>query len=129
MSVLLFSYGTLLPQHAPREITALVAKLKPVGQGSVRGVLFDFGRYPGAVLDLSSGKKIFGTVFKLPADPGFLDELDKYEGFSPAHPSSSLFIRKRWRVTLTDGRVLRCWIYEYNRRPGSARMVASGRWG
>ena len=129
MSDFLFSYGTLLPEHAPAEIAAGVAKLRPHGKGSVSGVLFDFGDYPGALLDDLSNKRIFGTVFRLPKDPTLLDELDRYEGFDPASPGASLFVRKRCRATLSNGRIVDCWIYEYNGKPGTTQqVVASGRY-
>lgn len=124
----LFSYGTLLPEHAPTEIKALVAKLHSYGEGFVRGVLFDFGEYPGVVLDDTSATQVSGTISRLPEDPNFLNELDRYEGFTPSSPGASLFVRKRHPVVLSDGSVLDCWIYEYNRKPGSAPIVASGRY-
>jgi gamma-glutamylcyclotransferase (GGCT)/AIG2-like uncharacterized protein YtfP len=124
----LFSYGTLLPEHAPEEIRVAVAKLRPYARGSVRGVLFDFGEYPGAVIDESSRRKVFGTVFRLPRSGDFLEELDKYEGFNPAVPGGSLFVRKLHPVELSSGRLINCWVYEYNGKRGSAPVVASGRY-
>ena len=125
----LFAYGTLQPDHTPGEIAHAVGKLEPVGKGSVRGVLYDLGEYPGAVLRPSSRKKIFGTVFRLSGDPNVLRELDEYEGFDPKAPEASLFVRSLHPVTLTRGETLRCWVYEYNKEPGAGRVVATGRFG
>jgi gamma-glutamylcyclotransferase (GGCT)/AIG2-like uncharacterized protein YtfP len=108
MSEYLFLYGTLLPEHAPREVVAVVSKLRPVGEGTVAGILYDLGDYPGAVLDPMSGKKIFGTVFRLPIDPNILDEFDRYEGFNPSAPDMSLFIRRCCPVRLSTGCILNC---------------------
>jgi len=124
----LFSYGTLLPEHAPAEISAAVSKLRPLGKGTVSGVLYDLGDYPGAVLNSSSDKKIFGTVFRLPDDATVLNELDRYEGFRPSAPSASLFLRKRHPVRLSSGRILNCWIYEYNGKRTAAPVVPNGRY-
>ena len=121
----LFSYGTLLPGFAPKEIAATVRNLRPVGRGRVHGRLYDLGEYPGAILS-SSGPIILGQVFELPDDPEILKQLDEYEGFDPAHPEGSLFVRKKCPVTLQGGRRVKCWVYGYNRHPGSAPGLASG---
>src|SRR5579871_961031 len=72
----LFAYGTLQPGLAPPEIAPLVARLEPLGPGSIPGLLYDLGEYPGAILDPASPRTIWGTVFKLPADPTLLVQLD-----------------------------------------------------
>ncbi len=118
----LFSYGTLLPSLAPPEIKPTVRRLRRVGRGFVRGHLFDLGEYPGAVLN-RTGSQIAGQIFELPDDPEVLDRLDKYEGFDPSDPKSSLFVRKRRYVQLQDGRKFFCWIYSYNRPVEAARRL------
>jgi gamma-glutamylcyclotransferase (GGCT)/AIG2-like uncharacterized protein YtfP len=97
-------------------------RLRRVGQGFVRGRLYDLGEYPGAVLT-RNGPLIRGLVFELPDDPGVLQRLDKYEEFDRSHPKGSLFVRKRSLVTLQDGRKIFCCIYAYNRPIGSAPSV------
>ena len=69
---------------------------------------------------------IKGKVFELPEDQQVLSSIDTYEGFDPDHPQSSLFVRKRWPVTLADGSRMMCWIYTYNRNPADAQLIASG---
>src|SRR5271157_3862574 len=128
MSDYLFSYGTLLPEHAPPAIADTIAKLCPLGEGTVGGILYDLGDYPGAVLDSATDKRICGTVFQLPNDANVLPELDQYEGFYPSAPSASLFLRKRHPVRLSDGRILNCWIYEYNGKRTAAPVVPNGRY-
>lgn len=117
MSEYLFTYGTLHPGRAPREIAAAVEQLQPLERGFVRGALYDLDEYPGAVLDPSSQQKIPGTVFRLPNDPEILRQLDEYEGFDPNAPQSSLFLRVPHSVTLDSGRTLECWIYVWNETP------------
>jgi len=114
MSAYLFVYGTLLPAHAPADIAPVVSMLRPIGEGSVNGVLYDLGEYPGAVLDPSSSFQITGTVFQLPDDPSVLRALDAYEEFDPDTPGASLFLRVLQPVALTKGGTLQCWIYVYN---------------
>ena len=126
MSDYLFTYGTLHPGHAPDEIAAAVEKLRPVGTGYVYGVLYDLGDYPGAVLDPISNQKISGTVFRLSEDENVLRQLDEYEGFDQASPEQSLFLRTLRSVTLDSGETLPCWIYVYNRKTETARVLTSG---
>ena len=121
----LFSYGTLTPGLAPPEIKPTVRRLKRVGSGFVRGQLFDFGEYPGAVLT-RTGSPIAGQIFELPDDPEVLNRLDEYEGFDRSDPKSSLFVRKRRYVQLQDGRRFFCWIYSYNRPVKEARRLGGG---
>jgi gamma-glutamylcyclotransferase (GGCT)/AIG2-like uncharacterized protein YtfP len=124
----LFTYGTLQPGHAPTAIASAAARLRPIGQGTVRGKLYDFGRYPGAILDRHSDYEIFGTVFELPDDPAVLARLDEYEECIPDAPELSEYLRVLHPVELTTGEIVNCWIYAYNRDLGSARLVESGRW-
>jgi gamma-glutamylcyclotransferase (GGCT)/AIG2-like uncharacterized protein YtfP len=88
----------------------------------VRGQLFDFGEYPGAVLN-RNGSRIAGQIFELPDDPEVLNRLDEYEGFDRSDPKASLFVRKRRYVQLQDGTRVFCWIYSYNRPVKAARPL------
>lgn len=122
----LFAYGTLCPPFAPVEISSAVRRLRPVGPGVMRGKLYDLGEYPGAVLDPKASSSISGELFQLPADPGILRQLDLYEGFNPQDPQQSLFVRQLRTATTSGGRRVRCWVYEYNGDPGSARLLTHG---
>lgn len=111
----LFVYGTLLPGRAPAEIADVVDALKPVGKGTIRGKLYNFGDYPGVVLDDKASDEVHGEVFDLPGDPNALARLDDYEEFHPRDPEGSLFKRLRTTVTLLNGARENCWVYVYNR--------------
>ncbi|QHN04918.1 gamma-glutamylcyclotransferase [Granulicella sp. WH15] len=111
----LFVYGTLHPERAPEEIAAAVGKLRPVGQGTIRGKLYDLGEFPAVVVNGGRGQKVSGSVFALPDDPETLASLDDYEEFSPSDPTNSLFVRSKRMVTLADGRRRLCWVYVYNK--------------
>ncbi|MGB7264938.1 MAG: gamma-glutamylcyclotransferase family protein [Terracidiphilus sp.] len=128
MSDYLFVYGTLLPGRVPRKIAPLAAKLRPVGEGFVRGVLYDLGRYPGAVPDPESKHRIAGTVMQLLDDTNLLSELDAYEGYNPNAPEKSEYIREKQSVMLATGETIECWFYRYNREPDASRIIASGAW-
>ena len=129
MSQYLFAYGTLQPGLAPTKIARVAAKLRPLGEGFVRGVLYDLGGYPGAVADPSAIGKIVGTVMELPEDGGVLEQLDRYEGFDPKAPETSEYIREKQAVELKTGGTAECWFYRYNREPRDLPRVESGAWG
>ena len=126
MSSYLFAYGTLQPEYAPPAIAHAVAKLHPIGQGFANGILYDLGGYPGAVLDSATDQAVTGLVLQLPEDTNVLCEIDAYEEFDPDAPDSSQFIRVLTSVALVTGGTLQCWIYVYNRNPGSARILPDG---
>jgi gamma-glutamylcyclotransferase (GGCT)/AIG2-like uncharacterized protein YtfP len=129
MADYLFAYGTLQPGLAPTKIARVAAKLRPVGEGFVRGMLYDLGGYPGAVADTNAKGLIVGTVMELPEDEGLLARLDKYEGFDPRAPETSEYIRERQVVELTIGGTVECWFYRYNRKARDSDRVESGAWG
>lgn len=129
MSEYLFAYGTLRPGCAPKKVATLAAKLRPVGEGFVRGALYDLGRYPGAVPDARAASKIAGTVMELPEDENIFRQLDDYEGFDPQAPGASEFVRERQTVDLSDGRKLECWFYRYNGKLDGVPVIRSGVWG
>jgi gamma-glutamylcyclotransferase (GGCT)/AIG2-like uncharacterized protein YtfP len=128
MSQFLFAYGTLQPGCVPRKIVHLAAKLRPVGEGSVRGRLYDLGGYPGAVTDANAESRIFGTVMELPEDAEVLRRLDVYEECDPLAPDTSEYVRELGEVELVAGGTLECWIYRYNWKPDEERRIESGDW-
>jgi gamma-glutamylcyclotransferase (GGCT)/AIG2-like uncharacterized protein YtfP len=126
MSEHLFVYGTLQPELAPEEVAGLVRQLRRVGVASVSGRLYDLGEYPGAILDDSADTMIVGEVFELPDNQAVLAALDAYEGFDPAAPEASLFVRIKCPVTLSDGRKLESWVYVYNQSLEQRPLVTGG---
>ena len=125
--ILLFIYGTLHPDRAPREIAAVARRLKPLGPATIRGRLLDLGEYPGLLLEDSkaaadpnprehgaSFHDVPGELFEVP-DQATLAALDRYEDFRVDDPATSLFLRVEAQVTLHDGRTEMCWVYIYNR--------------
>ncbi len=110
----LFVYGTLNPDRAPDEISGAVKRLRRIGNGTIRGKLYDLGDYPAVVVEQNTRNKVEGSVFALPDDPQTLAKLDEYEEFRPSDPRNSLFVRAKRTVTLANGRRRRCWVYLYN---------------
>jgi gamma-glutamylcyclotransferase (GGCT)/AIG2-like uncharacterized protein YtfP len=128
MSEYLFAYGTLQPGLAPKSMAQATAKLRVVGPGFLHGVLYDLGRYPGAIADAAATGRISGTVMELPDDGDVLRELDEYEGFDSRSPETSEFVRERQQVELASGGTLICWFYRYNGKTNAARVVQGGVW-
>ena len=127
MTKYLFLYGTLIQRDAPnKEIARIVRRLHRVGAASVRGRLYDFGDFPGAVVDPSSNSFVRGELVELPDDENILQALDKYEEFDSANPRKSLFIRSKVDIKMANGRMIQGWIYVYNKNPGDAPLIRGG---
>ena len=126
MTKYLFLYGTLKPDAADCEIADIVSHLRSVGKGYVPGRLYDLGEYPGAVVDPSANTFVGGLLVEAPTDKALFEALDRYEEFDPSNLRASLFIRKKTKVRLADGRSVEGWIYVYNRDPGKAPLIRGG---
>jgi gamma-glutamylcyclotransferase (GGCT)/AIG2-like uncharacterized protein YtfP len=112
MPTLLFIYGTLHPDRAPREIAAAARRLTHVSPAVIRGRLYGLGEYPGAILD-PTGPAIQGELFTVP-DAATLAALDSYEDFRPADLDNSLYLRVETTATRPDGSSVTCHVYVYN---------------
>ena len=123
-----FFYGTLIPQFAPPHLRDILAGFHFIGEGSLRGTIYDFGNYPGAVFDESSQSRVFGRVYQAPCDDMLLAELDRYEGYDQLSPEAGEYIRRCRNVTLDNGEMVECWVYDYNWSTEGFLIIASGRW-
>lgn len=86
-----------------------------------RGVLYDLGRFPGAV---PGDGPVHGELFRLD-DPGVLNRLDDYEGYDPGRAAASLFVRRRVSLTVPEQTA---WVYWFNGNLADAPRVPSGDW-
>ncbi|MFO0809970.1 MAG: gamma-glutamylcyclotransferase family protein [Gemmataceae bacterium] len=111
----LFFYGTLLPDLARPPVSAVIARLTPLGPATVSGLLYDLGPYPGLV---AGDGIVCGELFA-GADVAVLTILDAYEGYDPHDVAGSLF--RRERATTLDA-----WVYMYNRDMRGAEWIPSG---
>jgi len=122
MTSLIFVYGTL-KRTAGTNAHKLLGPAKLLGRGSVRGSLYDLGRYPGLVREPSNGARVFGELYEIPEDVAqrTLRTLDAYEGGE--------FKRERLYVTLATGKRRIAWAYVLRRQPPkSARYLEHGRY-
>lgn len=112
-----FVYGTLR-RGGVRAMPELFPGAELAGGASVRGRLYDFGEYPGLLLD-EAGSTVAGEVYEV--DEGTLRMLDDIE--APAYYS-----RRETEVSL-GGVVVTCWVYEPDLRLYPSReLIPSGDW-
>lgn len=121
-----FFYGSLLPALAPTAIASTIRRGHPLGNGEIRGQLYDLGDYPAGVVDPEAPTKITGQVFEFPDDEAVIRELDAYEDFDPERPATSLFVRRLVNVDVPDGRTLPCWTYLYERDLSGKTPIPEG---
>lgn len=114
---LVFVYGTLR-RGGVRAMLELFPGSEFAGVASVRGRLYDFGEYPGLLLD-GAGSPVAGEVYGVGED--VLKKLDDIE--APAHYS-----RSEVEVSL-GGESVKCWVYEPDLSFYPDRtLITSGNW-
>jgi gamma-glutamylcyclotransferase (GGCT)/AIG2-like uncharacterized protein YtfP len=119
----LFVYGTLRAESLHPMAHRLRVAAKLIGRGSAPGLLYDFGEYPGAVLDQDAKYRVIGDVFQLRPNPRLLADLDKYEGFTGG--DDDLFRRIAIEVRLDKGGTVEAWTYGLTEAP-RARLIGGG---
>lgn len=120
----LFFYGVLLPGLASGRMGELVALLGDAAPATVAGRLFAVpdprGHFP-VMLEAAGNDRVSGAV--LVPGPRFgaaeLAELDAFEGFDPARPEQSDYVRRGLSATLVDGRTVPADVYWWNRPVGT----------
>ncbi len=126
----IFVYGTLR-RGGRADMHGLLARgAELVGAGTCAGRLFLVEDYPGVVGSEDVRDVVHGEVYRLAADPearsALLRGLDRYEGYEPAVPDASLFVRVADDVTLDSGETVRAWVYHYNRPTIGLERIDSG---
>lgn len=94
--------------------------LRPGGDKTVQipGIMYDLGGFPGIKLMAPDcGSFVTGEIIE--ADDAKLKQLDRYEGYNPCSPETSLYLRKPY----LDG-----YIYEYNANTVNVSVIKSGDW-
>jgi len=126
----LFAYGTLLSGALEPEVDVVLRRHCRLGPAAtVAGYLLDLGEYPGALPARTPGQRVRGHLLELLAPARCLPLFDQYEGFDPAAPSASLYLRERVSATLDEDRErVDCWIYWLRRKPRAARIIPGGDW-
>jgi gamma-glutamylcyclotransferase (GGCT)/AIG2-like uncharacterized protein YtfP len=125
----LFVYGTLRSGFRAHHV--LAGRAERVGMGRICGRLYATGAYPAAVEAAEPGDRIRGELYRLPTETSreLLRDLDRYEGFVPEAPATSLFVRVEARVALEDGGRCQAWVYLFNRSVHPLTRIPSGDYG
>lgn len=120
----LFVYGTLRSESPHELARRLRAQARLVGKASAPGLLYDFGRYPGALFQPDARERIIGEVFALRNAKRLFALLDAYEGVGDQEASA--FKRIEIKVRLDRGGVIESWSYGLSGPPARARRIESG---
>jgi len=113
-------YGTLMRDQPAHRHFGLHRHAHWLGNEMLRGWLYDLGHYPGF---RPGWGQVHAELHAL-TTPGLLAALDAYEGFDPARPDRSEYVRRRWPCRHGRGYA---WLYLYN---GSVhgKPRCAGRW-
>jgi gamma-glutamylcyclotransferase (GGCT)/AIG2-like uncharacterized protein YtfP len=126
----LFVYGTLRSDAGGSMHARLMHGVRRVGSASIRGRLYDAGRYPAAIASDDAAGRVTGELYAVDAASAdrLLATLDAYEGIDEAHPALSLFRRTIVAAEREDGMRVPAWAYLYNQPVDSLPRVTSGDW-
>lgn len=120
----LFFYGVLLPGLASGRMSELVALLGEARPATVAGRLFAVpdprGHFP-VMLEAAGRNRVSGAILVPGSRFGTaeLAELDAFEGFDPARPGQSDYVRRGLSATLGDGSTVSADAYCWNRPVGT----------
>lgn len=114
---LVFVYGTLR-RDGVNDMSVRFPDSKFIGDAKVSGSLYDFGAYPGLIVD-ESNSLVVGEVYEV--DEETLKRLDEFE-------TSSNYLRKQVEISFGNDKRM-CWTYEPNPAFYSLRtLITSGDW-
>ena len=119
----IFFYGTLMRGFDLRRRTAIDPLLRLVGQGVVRGALYDLGPYPAAV---RAEGTIRGEVYAVTDPVRLLPRVDAVERYLPDDPARSEYVREAAPVALDGAARCTAWIYFYAQPLDGAVWIPSG---
>ncbi len=118
---LLVLYGSLRRGEGSHRTLKLDRRLTFLMPCVVRGRLFDLGDYPAFV----AGNGLVHAELFEPADATVMADLDDFEGFDPADPVRSLYVREPIALV---GAPHGGFIYRYNAPLAGYPEIASGDW-
>ncbi|MFK7935702.1 MAG: gamma-glutamylcyclotransferase [Saprospiraceae bacterium] len=121
----LFVYGSLMLNIGSPMSNFLAQRAKFIGEGKVKGYLYDIGSYPGLVVDKQNGSLITGHVFELRHAEQVWKVLDDYEDYRPDEVEKSLYRRERALVMIA-GKALDCQTYLYNQSVAQLAIIPTG---
>ena len=110
----LFVYGSLRSGFRSPAYEYISRYFDLVGEGKVKGELYDLGTYPAA-RPTDNNKFIIGELYRIRNENEFtwaIGQLDDYEGVNVAFDEMLLYRREITEVQIDD-KVTNAWIYWY----------------
>ena len=110
----LFVYGSLRSGFRSPAYEYISRYFDLVGEGKVKGELYDLGTYPAA-RPTDNNKFIIGELYRIRNEKEFawaIGQLDDYEGVSVAFDEMQLYRREITEVQI-DNKITNAWIYWY----------------
>jgi len=110
----LFVYGSLRSGFRSPAYEYISRYFDLVGEGKVKGELYDLGTYPAA-RPTDNNKFIIGELYRIRNEKEFawaIGQLDDYEGVSVDFDEMQLYRREITEVHI-DNKVTNAWIYWY----------------
>jgi gamma-glutamylcyclotransferase (GGCT)/AIG2-like uncharacterized protein YtfP len=112
----LFVYGSLKRGHG-RLADLLWMQAEFAGEATMRGRLYEVGRYAGMV---DGAGVVHGEVARLRTPETTLEQMDEYEG--------EAYERVRRTATLAAGETIEAMVYFYRGGLEKAKPLPAGRW-
>lgn len=125
----LFVYGTLRKDGRVPMAKRLHRSAQYIGQGTLRGRLYDLGSYPGFRPSQDPDDSVTGDIFKITQPSNLLSLLDAYEGCAPNSPRPFQYRRQSLQVAMANGTDLFCWVYVFNRDTINLPRIKNGDYG
>jgi gamma-glutamylcyclotransferase (GGCT)/AIG2-like uncharacterized protein YtfP len=110
----LFVYGSLRSGFRSPAYEYISRYFDLVGEGKVKGELYDLGTYPAA-RPTDNNKFIIGELYRIRNEKEFawaIGQLDDYEGVNVAFDEMLLYRREITEVQI-DNKITNAWIYWY----------------
>jgi gamma-glutamylcyclotransferase (GGCT)/AIG2-like uncharacterized protein YtfP len=117
----IFFYGSLRPPYDTQRRIGIASMVRHLGRAEVRGTLHDLGAYPA--LAVGAGV-VVGDLYEV-VGAGLADVLDPFEGFDPANPGASLYVRERIVLAAPEGVA---WVYRYRGLLDPPTAIVGGDW-
>lgn len=123
----LFVYGTLRHGFSNDYARLLHRQSRYVGEGTMPGLLFNLGYYPGATYTPDSQSLVHGSVFDVGKSTAIFLRLDDYEGISQPPAATDEYVRAIVPIRI-NGETLRCWAYLYQQATDGKNCIVSGQY-
>jgi gamma-glutamylcyclotransferase (GGCT)/AIG2-like uncharacterized protein YtfP len=124
----LFVYGSLRSGFHHPAYAYISRYFSLVGDGKVKGLLYDMGAYPAAVPS-ENENFIIGELYRINNPDEFawaMAQLDDYEGVHAENGEPSSLYRREQATVYNNGQQSPAWIYWYNGDVAGKEPVESG---